>query len=326
MNSFASAIYKIKEAHRKGRFLKRCQGAFVTRRNRVLYTISPLLLARIRFLLARRRWPNLDCPETFAEKLLWLMLFSRDPLRTRCANKYTVRSYVEELGLRHLLLPLLGTYQKSSDIDFSALPSSFVLKAAHGSGMNIFCRNKHELNIPEVRCKLDAWLQTDYSKKRGEIHYAAMKPLILCEPLLMDVNERLPTDYKLFCFDGKVECTLICPERNPDENLERDADYYFYDRDWERKLPYSRSSLLSSRHIPKPAGYEEMIEAAEKLSKPFPFVRADFYSIKGRVIFGEMTFTPAACIDCDNTDLAEQLLGALIKLPGNGVIKRHHAL
>ena len=34
----------------------------------MLYAISPVLLAKIGFLLARRRWPNLDCPKIFAEK------------------------------------------------------------------------------------------------------------------------------------------------------------------------------------------------------------------------------------------------------------------
>jgi hypothetical protein len=58
-----------------------------------------------------------------------------------------------------------------------------------------------------------------------------------------------------------------------------------------------------------------MIEAAERLSKPFPFVRMDFYSIKGKAILGEMTFTPAGCIDTDYTDIGQQELGELLKLP-----------
>ena len=33
-----------------------------------------------------------------------------------------------------------------------------------------------------------------------------------------------------------------------------------------------------------------MVEYAEKLSKPFPHVRVDFYNIDGTIIFGELTF------------------------------------
>jgi len=34
-----------------------------------------------------------------------------------------------------------------------------------------------------------------------------------------------------------------------------------------------------------------MIELAEKLSKDFKYVRVDFYNYKGKILFGELTFT-----------------------------------
>ena len=37
-----------------------------------------------------------------------------------------------------------------------------------------------------------------------------------------------------------------------------------------------------------------MITIAEKVSKPFPFVRVDFYESNNIPILGELTFTPAA--------------------------------
>jgi hypothetical protein len=58
-----------------------------------------------------------------------------------------------------------------------------------------------------------------------------------------------------------------------------------------------------------------MISAAEKLSQPFPFVRMDFYSIGGGCIFSEMTLTPNGCIDKDLTDIAQNIMGQLIRLP-----------
>lgn len=41
---------------------------------------------------------------------------------------------------------------------------------------------------------------------------------------------------------------------------------------------------------PKPLEFEEMKEYARKLSGNSPFMRVDFYVIKGQVYFGEMTF------------------------------------
>jgi hypothetical protein len=48
--------------------------------------------------------------------------------------------------------------------------------------------------------------------------------------------------------------------------------------------------------VPKPVSLEEMLAFSEKLSAGFGFVRVDLYNVKGRVYFGELTFTPAAGI------------------------------
>lgn len=277
----------------------------------LLYDISPVLLAKYRFKARTGRRLNLENPQSFDEKLLWLMLYWKNPLKTRCADKYTMRSYVEEHGLGHLLPELLGIYENSTEIDFDELPERFVLKCTHGWGTNVICRSKAELNLEETKRKLDAWIKTDWSKVAGEIHYGLIKPRIICEGYLDDLANDVPCDYKVYCFDGKAHCTMACTERG----LDRHAKFDFYDREWKNKLPYSKSSLHTDRNITKPKAYEEMIDAAELLSKPFPFVRMDFYNINGKAVIGEMTFTPAGCIDTGYTELAQHILGEMIKLP-----------
>jgi len=78
--------------------------------------------------------------------------------------------------------------------------------------------------------------------------------------------------------------------------------------------------LSTGRDIPKPDAYAEMIEAARELSAPFPFVRVDLYSFRGKVVFGEMTFTPNGCVDIDLTDLAQNTMGDLIVLPAKRLL------
>lgn len=39
---------------------------------------------------------NLKNPQTFNEKIQWFKLFVRDPMVTRCADKYAVREYVKK--------------------------------------------------------------------------------------------------------------------------------------------------------------------------------------------------------------------------------------
>jgi hypothetical protein len=278
----------------------------------LLYSLSPVLLAKYRFLRILGRRLNLKDPQSFDEKLFWLMLYWRHPLKVKCTDKYTMRSYVKEHGLDHMLPKLLGVYENSSEINFDILPNRFILKCTHGCGFNIICTEKSELDIEKTICKLDAWMKVDFSKVYGEIHYALINPRIICECFLGDSEGNLPIDYKVYCFNGKAYCTNACLDRSSDGHQ---AIYYIYDREWKNKLPFDKTSLNSRRNIPKPANYDEMIAAAEKLSTPFPFVRIDFYSINGKAVIGEMTFSPSGCIDQDLTDIGQRILGELIKLP-----------
>lgn len=240
------------------------------------------------------------------------MLYWRHPLKTKCADKYSVRSYVEENGMADILPQLLGVYSKVEQINFSTLPERFVLKCTHGSGFNIICRDRRDLVIEEAKLKLNSWMRTDISTFCGEVHYAPIRPRIICEAYLEEPSERFPIDYKIHCFNGKAHCTMVCAERGTGT-----VKFDFYDREWKNKLPYCRSSMLANRDCLRPAAYEEMIAAAEILAKPFPFVRVDFFCISGRAVFGEMTFTPNGCVDTDLTDIAQKTMGDLITLPPN---------
>ena len=57
-----------------------------------------------------------------------------------------------------------------------------------------------------------------------------------------------------------------------------------------------------------------MYDYAKKLSKPFKFVRVDLYEFNEKIIFGELTFTPAGCIDANYTNQAQDELGEMIEI------------
>lgn len=290
------------------------QRSFQLRYSQFLLNNFPQLYAQYRYKRTYGTKADLRNPATFDEKLLWLMLFWRHPLKTECGDKYTLRAYVEKQGYGHVLPELLGVYNSSSEIDVNALPSKFVLKCTHGCGFNIICDDKQKLNINETRQKLDKWMKTDYSKSFGELHYASMKPRIISEQFLDDLASDRPNDYKVYCFNGKAHCTMVAQGRDENGRTEK---YDIYDLDWNEKASYynSVSQADIDRHVPKPEAYDEMIAVAEALSKPFPYVRMDFYNINGKAVLGEMTFTPAGCIQKHYTPLAQNILGSLIKLP-----------
>ena len=74
--------------------------------------------------------------------------------------------------------------------------------------------------------------------------------------------------------------------------------FYFFDRDFQL-LRINRDSQAAPEgfSLPKPAGLDEAFAIADRLSKPFDFVRVDLYLTPHGVRFGELTFTPAAALD-----------------------------
>ena len=66
--------------------------------------------------------------------------------------------------------------------------------------------------------------------------------------------------------------------------------YDFYDTDFNRMDFKYGGKEHSNKVLDKPRFYNEMIKYAEKLSKPFPFVRVDFYETDDSFYVGEMTF------------------------------------
>ena len=271
---------------------------------------APRLLAQVRYREAWGRWPNLDSPTTLDEKLLWLNLYWRHPLKMECADKYAMRGYVERAGLGDLLPRAYGVFDSVQAINFDSLPDRFVLKCTHGAKSNIFCRSKADLDIPRARRDLERWMSTDFSRLYGEQHYSSITPRILCEEFLDDGTGILPTDYKVYCFNGRPWRVLICFDRVPNGK----ASLAVANLEWNPAVFY-RDEPPGGRRVPRPEALPGILHASELLAAPFPFVRVDFYSVGGRAIVGEMTFTPDACVDRTYTDEAQREMGKLLQLP-----------
>lgn len=87
---------------------------------------------------------NIENPRTFDEKQWYLKLFNRDPLLTKCTDKYLVREYVKDCGLGHILNNIFAIYDNANQINFNEFPENRVfLKCNHTSGYNvIYDKNK----------------------------------------------------------------------------------------------------------------------------------------------------------------------------------------
>lgn len=255
---------------------------------------------------------DLDHPKTYNEKIQWMKLFDSTPLKTKLADKYLVRKWVEEKIGGEYLIPLLGVYDRFEDIDFSALPDRFVVKANHGCGYNYIVKDKRKVDFDDMRKKVNGWLHENYGDKLGtELHYRNIEPKIVIEQYLENEQSHGDLyDYKFWCFNGRVEYVLFLSERNTDG-----LKMAFYDREW-RKQPFAYSYPIDNKVNEKPDNLEQMITLAEKLSAGFMHVRVDFYRLdSGKVYFGEMTFTSASGGGKWNTPGINERLGKLITLP-----------
>lgn len=238
---------------------------------------------RLAYRIRMRKKLNLKNPQTFNEKLQWLKLYDRKSEYTMMVDKYEVRKYISEKIGEEYLIPLLGVWNSFDEIDFDKLPEQFVLKCTHDSGGLVICKDKSKLDMDAVKRKINRCFEKNFYYHGREWPYKDVKPRIIAEKLMVDESGTELKDYKFFCFDGKPECLFIATDRP------HDTKFDFYDMEFNH-LPFTNGHPNADKEIKRPAGMDEMVEIAKKLSEGMPHVRIDFYDINGRVYFGEITF------------------------------------
>ena len=132
----------------------------------------------------------------------------------------------------------------------------------------------------------------------------------LCEKYMSDGTGEL-ADYKIHSFNGEPKIILVCKNRFSAGGLTED----FYDTNW-KQLNISREKNPNSKTlIKKPNELDKMLEFSQKLSENLPFVRTDFYCIKGNIYFGEITFFPASGFESFVPPEWDVTLGSWLELP-----------
>lgn len=253
---------------------------------RLLDFVPDKMMIKLQYKISTGLKLNLENPTRFTEKIQWYKLFYRDPLMVKCSDKYAVREYISEKGLKEILVPLYGVYDNAKDINFEKLPTKFVLKTNNGSHTNIFCNNKSKLNKEATIKILNQWLNKRSSKLGREWSYYDIKSKIVCEKYLDKDDNNDLIDYKFFCFKGEPFYLYVIIERF----LPGGAKLGIYNIEF-NKLPYKRPDIEPiNREIKKPNNFDRMIEIVRVLSRDFPHVRVDLYNINGQIYFGELTF------------------------------------
>jgi len=246
------------------------------------------LYIRLFYFIATGRRINLKNPVLFSEKQQWLKLHDIHPEYKELVDKLTVNKKVTEiLGEGHVF-PILGHWKRFDDIDFNQLPNQFVLKCNHDSGSTKVIRDKNgltEKDYAELRKHFNYRVKQDYFYAGREYPCKNIEPCIIAQQYMKDIEhpDKDIEDYKFFCFNGVPKLMFVATDRSTDVKF----DFFDMDFKW---LDIQNIHANSGKIIEKPKHFEELKEAASKLSQGMKFVRIDLYEINGKVYFGEYTF------------------------------------
>ena len=136
---------------------------------------------------------------------------------------------------------------------------------------------------------LGSWIELTKTMGGG---YCLIYKDLLCVLSLKKKREKHDglADYKIHSFNGVPKVILVCNDRFTESGLTED----FFDTNWQhldvRREKYGNALF----EIEKPIELEEMLHLSSLLSEGVPFLRTDFYTINGKVYFGELTFYPAS--------------------------------
>lgn len=266
--------------------------------------------ARFRF----GRKLDLKNPKTLADKVSWIELNTENPLAVTCTDKYAVREYVAQKGLGDALIPLCGGPWSTLDkINIDELPEAFVMKATHGCEMNYICKDKSKLDEVDFMACAKKWLKEDYPRACVEPHYKKIPHRLYVEEYIGSFDGGV-VDYKFHCFNGKPCFVLACSDRG------RSVKKNLYDLDW-NPIPGIVGHEKNEHELPRPKLLGEMINVSCVLAEDFEFVRVDLYEYNGKVLFGELTFSPASGVFPNFSDEFIEKWGEMLRLNARGALR-----
>ena len=263
-------------------------------------------------------FPDLDNPKTFNEKIHWLNLNYQNELITKCCDKYEMKIYIKEKIGSKYAVPVLKVFNSANEINFDELPNKFAIKVNWGDGAEFseLVTDKKKVDINKIKFKMNNAIQPWNNLYYSHFFwgYKNVKPKIFVEQYLEHDGSDL-NDYKVHCFNGEPKLILVCEERS-NQRMKKT----FLDTNW-NILPCRRDDGDVNPDVKKPNNLDEMLKIAKILSKPFPFVRVDFYNVNNQLYIGEMTFHPGCGFESFIPESYNRIFGDMIVLPNKTIIE-----
>jgi len=202
----------------------------------------------------------------------------------KLSNKFNAREFAKMNGC---LVPDL--YWKGADIDsidFSALPSHYVIRPTIGHSSNLVYLMEHDLNLFDNKNYTPEEIKSNLKKAIQDLPDLEF---LFEEFLQTEKGEyKVPNDYKFLCFRGEIASIVVIDRISPKVGFS-----HFYDEQW-RKMKKLHFLYPGKEEQEPPLCFNEMLAQAKALSKSYGiFIRLDFYATNKGPVFGEFTPTPA---------------------------------
>lgn len=231
------------------------------------------------------RAPDLASPRTFNERMLHRLVYDRDPRLTMLSDKIATKDYIARRVGPAYNVPLLGKWQNSREIDWSALPDRFVLKPSGDSGKFVLVRSAADRNTAHLSAIAQSWLNARRSGRRHpEWGYRGVPRQLLAEPLLEGPDGSTPPEINVFTFGGQARLIRRFTGR---KTLPERRDAWFDPTG--RQVEIGVASILSTRMDLPDVLRIELIDLAEALSEGLDHLRVDFYLTRDGLKIGELT-------------------------------------
>lgn len=233
---------------------------------------------------------NIQNPKTLNEKIQWLKLYERHDYYPICADKFAMKQWITDLlGTDEYNVPVIyhtSNWKTISPQTVNEFPC--IVKPNHSSHDYIILRSSSDVNWKQLRRMCRFWLKRDYYTESQEWQYRDIPRQIVVEKLLVTESGKIPNDYKLNYFNGRLEFIYVSYDR---EGINARC---VFDEKW-NVIPFYWGNSKRKEYvpcpvaIPAPKSIEKMKEIGEKVARFFKYVRVDFYDVDGKLYVGEIT-------------------------------------
>lgn len=256
--------------------------------------LPAIAVQRLKYLRRHGKFPNLQNPRTFTEKVFRRKLFERNPLFTECTDKLLVRPYVSERVGSDVLVPLLFQTHDPERLYELDTWANTVIKANHGWRMMEIISDQ-EPGLEEkarVISECRKWLATEHAGTNSEYHYIGITPAIMVERFVGS-RHHAPLDCKVHCFrqlDGSVKSAVQLVA----DRFEAKAMTYYLGGLEEGNIVRTFGAGAPRIEPSQRALIADALNKSEVLCRDFDYVSVDWMITSDRIYFSELTFTPGA--------------------------------